>query len=184
MTVFFCPDRLRYDGSQLRSHWAYERFGLTGDVLVYFLGPCQVQPEFMVDLVDRRQGAVIQAAEMLHFLAEHFDPDLLRAVLRQRLLAAVAAETLGQLLGHPLQRRGDDLYWQGRKLSVSIATVSPVSALVHFGLNVDASGAPVLAADLQQLGLDPAQVGERIAQRYAEEIEQLAAACTRVRWVV
>jgi hypothetical protein len=36
----------------------------------------------------------------------------------------------------PLSKRGNDLFYDGRKLSVSIATRSPVSVLMHMGINI------------------------------------------------
>jgi len=183
MNVLRPRETLAYDGSQLRSHWAYERFGVQGDVIVQFTGPARVEGKALVDLVDRRQGEVIIAAEMLHFLVEHFDPDLRRAVLLQHLLVALAGEVLSGLAGLLIVRRGDDLFAHDRKLSVSIATVSPVSALVHLGINVDPAGAPVPAIGLRELGVDPDEAGEQICQRYAAEIRQVTAACSKVRWV-
>jgi hypothetical protein len=183
MNVVRCRERLTYDGSQLRSHWAYNRFGVQGDVIVYFTGPAEVPSEALVDLVDRRQQEIIRAAEMLHFIAEHFDQDLQRAILRQHLLCAVAAEVLGELAGEPVSRRGDDLFARDRKLSVSIATVSPVSALAHLGVNIDATGAPVPAVGLRELKVDPLEAGEMVAQRYADEVRQVTTACSKVQWV-
>ncbi|MBC7286972.1 MAG: DUF366 family protein [Armatimonadetes bacterium] len=183
MNVFHCRQSILYDGSQLRSHWLYEQFGLVGDTIAYFTGPCDVKPELVVDVVDRRYGHPIRAASMLHFICEHFDPDIGRAVLRQRLLVAVAYEALSQQAEAPVRREGDDLYIDGRKLSVAVATVSPVSALIHFGVNIDPSGAPVDAIGLAELGVDAEELGEAIAHRYADEIRQVAAACCTVRWV-
>ncbi len=183
MNVVRCREQIAYDGSQLRSHWAYERFGVQGDVVVQFAGPADVTTDALVDLVDRRQQEIIRAAQMLHFIAEHFDQDLHRAVLRQYLLCAVAAGVLGELAREPILRRGDDLFARERKLSVSIATVSPVSSLIHLGINLDPAGAPVPAIGLAELGLDPLQVGDLVTERYADEVRQVTAACSKVRWV-
>lgn len=183
MKVVRIPGPLTYDGSQLRSHWIYEATGEAGDAVAWFVGPCQVSSDALVDLSDRRAGSEIRAAAMLHFLAEHFDPDLARAILRQRLLVAIAAETLRGMASVAIERRGDDLFVADRKLSVSIATVSPVSALVHLGINVDPAGAPVPAVGLAQLGIDSSRAAEEIAARYAEEIEDMQATQAKVRWV-
>lgn len=174
---------LTYDGTQLRSHWIYETLGLEGDSIVYFVGPCDVPTEHLVDMVDRRKCDCIKAATMLHFIVEHFDADLKCAVLCQRLLVTHAADVISAQSGMAVRRDGDDLFIGDHKLSVSIATVSPVSALIHLGINVDASGAPVPAVGLKELDLSPLAVGEEIAEEYAEEQRQVAAACHKVKWV-
>jgi hypothetical protein len=183
MNVLYLRDQLTYDGSQLASHWAYDRLGVQGDAIVYFVGPCEVQPQALVDLADRRQGDFIRAEEMLHFIVEHFGADLHRTVLRQRLLVCIAADVLREQAGGNVLRRGDDLFIGDRKLSVSIATVSPVSGLIHLGLNVSPAGAPVAAVGLNELGVEAAPLGEEIARRYADEMGQVTLACTKVRWV-
>jgi hypothetical protein len=116
---------------------------------------------------------------MLHFLCEFFDPDLPKTILRQRLLVAIAAEQLAGVTG--LRRNGDDLYVGERKLSVSIATVSPVSSLIHFALNIDPTGAPVPAVGLAELGVEPEQFARRLMTAFAEELESIDAARCKVR---
>ncbi len=180
--IVFAPERIDYDGTQLRSHWAFDTFGVSGDCLVVFRGACNVELSNLVDLADRRAGQGIRAADMLHFIAEHFCCDLPRAVLLQRLLVCIAAEALAGL-GVPVQRRNDDLFVHGRKLSVSIATVSPVSGLIHLGINVDPSGAPVPAIGLGHLSVDPEGLGRRIAGAYRDELTSITEAQVKVRWV-
>jgi len=170
-----------YTGAELRSHWLFHRFGLRGDAAAAFLGPCEVALERMVDQADVAAGDAIRAALMLHFIIEHFDTDLTRAVLRQRLLVCLARELLTGL--SDVRRSGDDLFVGDRKLSVSIATASPVSTLIHFALNVDPTGAPVPAVGLAELGVVPLPFAELLLARYAEECEGVAAARCKVRGV-
>ena len=108
------------------------------------------------------------------------EEDLERAVLRQRMLVVLTAETLAALSGRSCERRGDDLFVDGGKLSVSIATRSPVSTLIHLGLNIDAEGAPVETADLGALGVAPASVADELLRRYVEEMSGIAAARCKV----
>jgi hypothetical protein len=183
MNVLYLREKPTYDGSQLRSHWTYDHLGCQGDAIVYFIGPAEVRPEALVDLADRRQGDFIRAEEMLHFLVEHFRADLHSMVLRQRLLVCIAAEVLRERTKKEVDRRGDDLFIDDRKLSVSIATVSPVSGLIHLALNVSPEGAPVPAIGMRELGIDAVPLGEEIARRYADEMGQVTLACTKVRWV-
>ena len=154
MHTFFVPDAVDYDGAQIRSLWAYREFGLLGDSIVAFVGVCDVKPELMVDIEDLRAGERIFSRKMLHFIVEHFDANLEAAVLRQRVLAGLVMETILRArpgLAATLRREGDDLYDADAKLSVSIATATPVSTKIHFGINVDAEGAPVKAAGLGRL---------------------------------
>ena len=122
---------------------------------------CDVSGDDLVDLADRAAGEYIKAAMMLHFVVEHFATDLLTAVRHQRLLCAVLCEYLNaRLYAHVLRRDGDDIYMGEGKLTVSIATVSPVSALIHLGINIDATGAPVKTAELAKftMKVEPEEV--------------------------
>ncbi len=184
MHTLWIDRTIAYDGAALRPHWILEQTGLMGDALVAFAGPCEVQQEEMADLVDRRAGATIAAAAMVHFLWEEFSqPDLLLMVHRQRLLAAQAAECLRQLLPDlaGLRRDGDDLYVGDGKLSISVATVSPTSALLHFAVNARQGGAPVPIAALADLGVEARPFAELLLARCRDEQASIAAARATVR---
>jgi len=176
--------QITYHGSELRSGWIAENFGLHGDAIVAFVGPCRVPTEHLVDLEDQRAGAVIVAARMLHFIAEQAPADLAVAVLRQRLFVALVAELLrAEGVTEGLSRSGDDIFVNERKLTVSIATISPRSGLIHLGINVDPAGAPVPASGLQELGIDPWRFAERLLDAYVQEMAGIAHAQTKVRTV-
>ena len=182
METHFHPHPIAYTGHQLRSHWILDSFGLLGDAIVAFAGECDVALSEMVDLADVASGRPIKAAEMLHLIAEHFDDDLERAVLRQRLLICMAAEALSAREDvPPLRRDGDDLYEGERKLSVSIATRSPVSTLIHVGINIDPSGAPVAAVGIAEWGVDPESLARELLAAYAAELADIALARCKVR---
>jgi len=183
MRTVFHSEQLAYTGHQLRSHWIYETFSIQGDAIAAFRGPCRVELSEMVDREDVRAGEDIRAAEMLHLIAEHFDRDLTRAVLRQRLLICTLAERLQRTDMPPARRDGDDLYVDERKLTVSIATASPVSTLIHVGINVDASGAPVAAVGLGEWGIDVDALARELLDAYAEEAEDIYLATCKVRGV-
>lgn len=182
MKTHWLDARLVYDGSQLRAHWALAATGIAGDVLVGWRGPCRVASAEMADLADL-DGPGIAADDMVHFVHESFAAtDLLLAVHRQRLLAAQAAEVLRAMAPLAIVRRdGDDLWVGTGKLSVSIATVTPVSALIHFAVNASVGGAPVPTADLQQLGVDAAAFGRALLARAADEQASIAVARAKVR---
>jgi len=172
-----------YDGRQLRSHWIYETTGIQGDAIVAFQGEADVRGENLVDLADQRAGLFIAGKSMLHFIAESFGPDLVRAVFMQRLLVLITAEQLYLKGVKELSRTGDDLYVGSGKLSVSIATVSAVSCLVHFGVNLSTEGTPVKTACLEQLGVDARQFATDVLTGFVREIDSMSRAQTKVRSV-
>jgi hypothetical protein len=71
------------------------------------------------------------------------------AYLRQRLLVMIFREILTEY-GVKTQRSGDDIFVDGRKLSISIASVSLSSAKIHFALNLEDKGTP---DDVETIGL-------------------------------
>ncbi len=82
-----------------------------------------------------------------------------------------------------LRRSGDDLFLGDGKLSVSIATVSRVSCLIHVGINIVNEGTPVETACLTQAGVDPVSFGRDCAVAFARELTEMCAATTKVRGV-
>lgn len=173
---------LAYDGSQLRAHWILQQCGLVGDALVAFRGPCAVTGTEMADLADL-DGPGIAADDMVHFVWESFcEPALLLAVHRQRLLSAQAAEVLREIAPQAIVRRaGDDLWVGAGKLSISIATVTPVSALIHFAVNASPGGAPVAIATLAELGVDPRRFAAALLERASAEQASISDARAKVR---
>ena len=118
---------------------------------------------------------------MLHFIVEHFDTDIEKVILRQHLLAVIVREEIEKLSGERITRSGSDLYHKKGKLSVSVATVSPISSLIHFGINVSTEGVPVAASGLIRLGISPAQLAKRVSASYTAEVDRVACARVRVR---
>ncbi len=68
-----------------------------------------------------------------------------------------------------------------RKLSVSIATLSPVSALIHAGINVSTEGTPVQTASLEMLGIDPVEYTNWVGDNFARDFEKVLMACTKAK---
>jgi hypothetical protein len=176
----FVDDEISYDVAQLRAHWILRSFGLVGDALVAFVGPCSVRLDEMADLEDF-SGPGIAGDRMLHFLWERFDEASLEAgVVRQRLFACIAAEALASR-GVAVTRSGDDLYVDERKLSISIATRSSVSSLLHFAMNVSTEGTPVPTSGLDELGIGAADLAQDILARIAAEETSIQDARVKVR---
>jgi hypothetical protein len=174
--------RLNYSGKELRSGWAAEQTGCTGDIGVGFIGPCFVATEDLADLDDARAGEHIAAASMAHVILEHPGCSIGTAVLRQRLLISLLADLL-RAERVPVIRDGDDLYTDGRKMSVSIAAPSRRSSLIHVGINIDPAGAPVPVVGLAELRVEPRKLLENLLERYRSELESCAHAETKVKTV-
>jgi hypothetical protein len=173
-------ERIDYDGTQIHSLWAYRTFGLQGDSIVAFRGGCEVPFPNMVDLEDVRAKSRIASPHMLHFIVENFDLDLEKAVLRQRVLATIVHGELGV----QVRRDGDDLFLGPGKLSISIATLTPVSSKIHFGINIErATDVGVETRALADLGVEAAALARRVMDRYAAEMDSVLDARTRVRGV-
>ena len=181
--VKFVEKKIAYTGEQLRSHWAYRSFDILGDCAVAFVGPCDVRPEFMKDVEDLKAASRIYSEEMLHFIVEHFSCALDMAVLRQRLLMAIMAENLNRrdLGGGHVTRSGSDLYDGRLKLTVSIASVSPVSALIHAGINISSRNTPVPTRGLADYGIEPRAFAEEALAGYSAECDGLLRARCKVR---
>jgi hypothetical protein len=173
--------RQPYDGTQLRPHFLLFRFGVAGDAAVVFRGPADVKGAALVDLEDRAQSHFIRSADMLHLIVERFDADLVQGIFLQRMIAAIVADLVrAKVPARAVSRNGDDVRVDGRKLTVSIATASPVSTLIHFGVNVDPAGAPVPAAGLAELGIDPAAFATSLLDAIDAELEGIAHARAKV----
>jgi hypothetical protein len=137
----------------------------------------------MVDLVDVRAKAFIASPRMLHLVVEHFGCALETAILRQRLLARLMADLLREERVADLRVRGNDVYAAGRKASVSVATLSPVSALVHLGVNVRTEGTPVPTWGLSEASIEPERFARELLSRYAAELVDVERARSKVRGV-
>ncbi len=169
-----------YDGAQLVSLRSYLKHGILGDSIVAWIGPCDVSLDHMVDGEDLLAGAEIRGSMMVHFIIEKFDSTLLAAVALQRLLAAIVRDELGG----ELLREGDDIYsMDRRKLSISIATQSPVSSLIHFAVNVSNKGTPVKTLSLEDLKVDPRKFAESVMAKFCAEVGGIIEATQKVRWV-
>lgn len=172
--------KINYDGSQLKPLYAYMNHGLHGDSILAFAGSCNVSWEHMIDGEDLRARSEIKADSMLHFIVEMFPAHLPSAVTAQRLLVAIARE-LFQEKGVVLKRSGDDLYHGEKKLSVSIASVSAVSAMIHLGINIENSGTPVKTCALSDFSLNTQVFAEELMSTFVSEFKSIQAATKKVR---
>jgi hypothetical protein len=182
MLAKFIERETAYDGRAINSHWAFRTLGVQGDSIIAFIGPCDVKLTEMVDLADVKANAPIWSSRMAHFIIEHFDRDLEKAVWRQRLLVASVMESIHRRLGRIcLERQGNDLYDGKRKLNVSIAALSPVSTKIHVGINVCSKGTPVPAVGLEDYGIDAEAFTRELMEGYVREFEDIQLDRCKVR---
>ncbi|MES3038074.1 MAG: DUF366 family protein [Bdellovibrionota bacterium] len=180
-------EKFKYDGTQLRSLYAYMNYGLLGNSIIAWEGACNVSFEHMVDGEDLLAEAKIAGSHMLHFIVEVFNYDLMGAVPLQRLLASTVKEVLEQTSPvlqdkkSTLIRKGDDIFLKDHKLSISIATSSPVSRLIHFAVNVSNKGTPVKTLSLDDLKIKPTSLAKEVLSRFSEEVESMIEATQKVR---
>ncbi len=184
MQTRFIDKNIKYEGFQLSPHWIYKNFKIQGDAVVAFIGECDVKLAEMVDIEDVINNEPIYSKSMLSFISEQFNVNLIEGVFRQRLLITVIKESL-EKMGYLVRRDGDDLFYDGRKLTVSIATKSVNSVLIHTGINIISSGAPVEASGLtEDMNItDVKSFAEEVLKRYSEEIDDIVMASTKVRGV-
>ncbi len=177
-------NEIKYEGYQLCPHWIYKNFKIQGDAIVGFVGECEVKLSEMVDIEDVINNEPIYSKKMLSFITEQFNVNLVEGVFRQRLLVCVIKEAL-ENRGFNVRRNGDDLFINDKKLTVSIATKSLTSILIHTGINIDSTGAPVKACGLENdLGIsDIDTFANEIMKNYTKELEDIVLASTKVRGV-
>lgn len=213
MKTLYIEDEVKYIGSQLAPHWIYKNYKIQGDAIVAFCGECEVKLTEMVDIEDVINNEPIYSKYMLSFISEQFNIGLVEGVFRQRLLITCIKEALEALYtctrpqnflagegavpqernaiagnageGICLVRSGDDLFINNKKLSVSIATKSLTSILIHTGVNILSDGAPIEVSGLESdLGIkDIKNFALDVMKRYSEEIDDIIMASTKVRGV-
>ncbi len=184
MKTYFVEKKLDYDGSQLAPLFGYVQHKIHGDSIIAFFGACDVSLEHMVDAEDFVVGALIKSDLMLHFIVEMFGQSLFSAVTQQRLLVSIAQN----LLDKKLRRSGDDLYLDhsagAKKLSVSIASNSSVSAMIHLGINIENNGTPVPTCALKDFGVEPKAFALELMSRFSDEYNSIIEATQKVKPLV
>jgi uncharacterized protein len=193
MKTKFVEKEFAYDGAQLHSLFGYMEHGLAGDSAVAWIGSCSIPFANMADGEDVVAGATIAGDRMVHFIIEKFHAPLIAGVALQRLFAAIVLDLLREnvlpAVALRLSREGDDLYLANTtandrgKLSISIATVSPISTLIHFAINCTNSGTPVKTACLTDLSIDPVTFAREALRRLENEVNDIDFATVKVRCV-
>ncbi|MDI6644696.1 MAG: DUF366 family protein [Methanobacteriaceae archaeon] len=177
-----------YDGSQIEPLWAFRMHKINKSSIITWIGPMDIDNSKILDYED--VGLEIKADKMIHFIIEHFDcqpPDMRMAYHRQRILVMIVKEVLTEhnILSY---RKGDDIYVNGYKLSVSIATCSNSSLKIHFGINVISEGTP---EDVKTIGINECNgkfnddnlkmIINEICTKYINEIKSIDKDITKTR---
>jgi len=189
LKTLFLPQKMTYDGTQLKPLEAYMKYGLQGHSCLAFIGPCAIDFSHMVDGEDLRAQSPIQSDEMVHFIFEIFDVALFSGVLLQRLFAAIVADVVKELSPQAvvLRREGDDLFLRqsgvDKKLSISIATRAVGSILIHFAVNTTNKGTPVPTLSLADLQIEPQSFAQTCLLRIQDEYADIWNATYKVRSV-
>lgn len=171
-----------YDGSQLRPLFSYENFGLKGNAMISWISPTDVTLEHMVDFEDKIALEKICGDKMLHFMIEFFPANLSFGVMAQRLLASIIKDLISaKVTSVKLSRKGDDIYVGAGKLSISIASVSAVSTLVHFAVNITNKGTPVKTASLEDLKIKPDVFAKEVLKAFSTEFDDVVWATQKVK---
>ncbi len=184
MQTKFLKTKEIYDGTQLRSQFAYLEHRILGDSVVAWIGPCHVSLDNMVDGEDFLDQSSIAGSEMVHFIIEYFNQSLFSGVLLQRLFANIIRDVIYELSpvkNLKLLRQGDDIYLSDKKLSISIATSSPISTLIHFAVNVRTEGVPVPAVGLKDLKVSETEFIKKCLASLKNEFESSLTATMKVR---
>jgi hypothetical protein len=183
MKYFVSDQALKYDGSQLRSLFAYTTFKIQGDSIVSWPGECDIPFSNMTDGEDVVLESPIRGASMLHFIIEKFHLSLMGAVAYQRLLTCMALAELQSLTDGKFnfRRDGDDIFLDDRKLSISVATCSPVSALIHFAVNINNENTPVETLSLSDLKIDTFVFARKLTEAFSAEVKSMDVAASKVR---
>ena len=184
MNTLFIEKEIKYIGSQLAPHWIYKNFHLQGDSIVAFIGEVEVKLDEMVDIEDVINNEPIYSKKMINFIIEKFECNLEQMVWAQRLFMSIIKEVIEEY-GVVVKRDGDDLFFDNRKLSVSIATKSITSCLIHTGLNIIKEGAPISASDLSDMGIkDVKEFALRVMDKFRQEAQSIKMATYKVRGVI
>lgn len=186
MKFKFIEKEIAYDGTQLAPLNNYLKHSLLGNSVVSWVGACDVSFEHMVDGEDLLAQAKICSDKMVHFIFELFDTDLRSAVAIQRLFAASAKDLIeasSSIAKGKIQRHGDDLFFENGKLSISIATKTVNSSLIHFAINVVNEGTPVKTACLNELQVDAKSFSIELMKTFSEEFLSIVEATQKVRTV-
>ena len=119
-----------YDGSQINPLWAYEYLDVRGDSIIIFRGAMAVSD--IKDIEDEKNNKAIEGSDLIHFIVERFaSPAGIRQAYYHQRMLIVCIQDILRNCGVSSERNGDDLFVDGKKLTVSIATAGISSEKIH-----------------------------------------------------
>lgn len=184
MKTMLIDKNIKYTGLELSPHYIFKNFNVCGDAIVAFIGEADVDLDHMVDLEDVLRKDKIYSPKMLNFLGEFFSISLLETILFQRMIIVLIKEYIEKTSSAKLSRIGDDLYFSGdSKLTVSIATKSVTSTLIHVGVNIETKGTPIKTSGLNDFNINPEQIAKVILENFKNEVDSIMLAKCKVRQV-
>jgi len=183
----FVEENMCYDGSQIRPLWALDKLNIKGSSIISWIGPMEINPLKIIDVEDT--GIEIKSDKMIHFIVEHFDSQPTNIKLcyhRQRILVMILKDLISKW-GVQSTRNGDDLFVDGGKLTVSIASISSTSMKIHLGVNITSEGTPkdVKTRGILEIeGINETNIIElinNVLKSYADEIKSIERDISKTR---
>lgn len=183
----FVEENMCYDGSQIRPLWALDKLNIKGSSIISWIGPMEINPLKIIDVEDT--GIEIKSDKMIHFIVEHFDSQPTNIKLcyhRQRILVMILKDLISKW-GVQSTRNGDDLFVDGGKLTVSIASISSTSMKIHLGVNITSEGTPkdVKTKGILEIeGINEKNIIElinNVLKSYADEIKSIERDISKTR---
>ena len=183
----FVEENMCYDGSQIRPLWALDKLNIKGSSIISWIGPMEIDPLKIIDVEDT--GIEIKSDKMIHFIVEHFDSQPTNIKLcyhRQRILVMILKDLISKW-GVQSTRNGDDLFVDGGKLTVSIASISSTSMKIHLGVNITSEGTPkdVKTSGILEIeGINEKNIIElinNVLKSYADEIKSIERDISKTR---
>lgn len=187
MKSLFIEKEISYNGEQLKSLFAYMNHQIQGDSIVAWCGPCHIPFSRMIDGEDVLAQSKISSDLMVHFIVEIFHQGIFTAVSFQRLISSIVKDTFCEYLQKQnisvanVTRRGDDIYVDFKKLSISIASTSTLSSMIHFAVNITNEGTPVSTCALMDYKIDPKEFANKVLEQVQKEWIDIAQATVKVR---
>ncbi|GEM_PF-629188 len=196
-TFYYTDENIDYIGDQLHSLFNFKTANMIGDSVFAFEGKMDVKTDHMVDIEDVKENDYIWSPKALNFIIEIFNINIETAVLYQRAFMQICTNVLKDILAESniivylVKLKGDDILvktldgevW--KKLSVSIATVSHISGLIHVGINIDTDmNIPVPAIGLQELiDLHVYEFGVRVLEQFKDFHKSIKFASVKIKGV-
>ncbi len=147
MRSFYIEKEWQFLPSLMGSNWAYESYGVEGDLVAAFVGP-GMDWSFRRRLDAKSRQPVPASFRMLHFVAELFGASNRELAIFHHLLLGECLDRLGE----GFYVRQGQLYYLDALLSQGQIYVGPISSVAHLGLYLESD--PKQAASIGIIEFD------------------------------